>query len=81
MENVTSQLVLAEHFDVSARVSQLISTYLYHFHPCYNVIHVYVLCHSICMTYHDIVAERDRLLARVDQLGPEVGVGRLPRHG
>lgn len=29
---------------------------------------------------HDIVAERDRLLARVDQLGPEVGVGRLPRH-
>ena len=32
MENVTSQLVLAEHFDVSARMSQLISTYLYHFH-------------------------------------------------
>lgn len=72
MKTVTSQLVLAEHFDVSARMSQLISTYLYHFHP--------FLC-SMPFYMHDIVAERDRLLARVDQLGPEVGVGRLPRHG
>ena len=45
-ENVTSQLVLAEHFDVSARMSQLISTIFYIFVPFSSMFMFYAILYA-----------------------------------